>query len=329
MPIRVVVVALACVLAGAIGAAQQRTDQNSSLRIVVIEGENAVNIIQRKTAVAPIVEVRDRNNLPVAGATVTFSIGGSGASFGSASTLTVVTNAAGQATAAGLTPTAAGALQINVAASFQGQLATAAVTQTNFLTAQAATAAGAGGGAAGGGATGGGSGAAAGAGGAAAGGGGIGLGTVAIIGGAAAAVGGGALVATQTDLFGDKGFIKILGQVFASVQFGLSGATCPGVFAAIGSGTSCFTQPVSGATVSTTLDSATTTTDMNGNFDLTTTIPRSRTGDCTSYTITITAAGQPTYSVPVRGFTGNEQGNEFRVTYALSPPTPSFMNGGC
>ena len=108
-----------------------------NLKIVVIAGEGAVNIIQQKTAVAPIIEVRDRNNLPVAGATVTFSVSGSGATFGTGSTLTVVTNAAGQATAAGLTPTAAGAVQINVTAALQGQVATAAITQTNFATAAA------------------------------------------------------------------------------------------------------------------------------------------------------------------------------------------------
>ena len=38
-----------------------------SLRIVVLEGEGAVNIIQQKTAVRPLVEVRDSNNLPVPG----------------------------------------------------------------------------------------------------------------------------------------------------------------------------------------------------------------------------------------------------------------------
>ena len=145
---------------------------------MVIAGEGAVNIIQQKTAVAPIIEVRDRNNLPVAGATVTFSVGGSGASFGTGSTLTVVTNAAGQATAAGLTPTAAGAVQINVTAAMQGQMASAAITQTNFATAQAAAAAGSGG-ASGGGAAGAGAGA----------GGGISATTIGII-GAAVAVGG-------------------------------------------------------------------------------------------------------------------------------------------
>lgn len=86
------------------------------MRIVVVEGEDAVNISQQKTAVAPVIEVRDRNNLPVAGVAVTFSVGGQGASFGGLSTLTVTTNAAGQAAAVGLTPTAAGAIQINATA---------------------------------------------------------------------------------------------------------------------------------------------------------------------------------------------------------------------
>ena len=53
---------------------------SNALRIVVISGEDAINIIQQKTAVNPIVEVRDRNNLPVSGVAVTFSVGGQGAS---------------------------------------------------------------------------------------------------------------------------------------------------------------------------------------------------------------------------------------------------------
>jgi hypothetical protein len=115
-----------------------------ALRVVVVEGEDAVNIIQQKTAVRPVVEVRDRNNLPVSGALVTFSIeGGKAASFGGASTLTVATNAAGQAAVTGLTPSAAGAFQIQVSAAFQGQVATATIAQTNVMTAAQAAAAGA------------------------------------------------------------------------------------------------------------------------------------------------------------------------------------------
>lgn len=113
----------------------------AALRVVVIEGEDAVNIIQQKTAVAPVVEVRDRNDQPVAGATVTFAVRAGRATFNGARTLTVTTDALGRATAAGLTPTGGGTLQISATASFQGQTATAAIAQTNFQTAaQAANA---------------------------------------------------------------------------------------------------------------------------------------------------------------------------------------------
>jgi hypothetical protein len=164
-------------------------EQASSLRIVVLEGEGAVNIIQQKTAVRPLVEVRDRNNLPVAGASVTFSIagGGQGAAFaGGLQTLTVTTNAAGQAAASSLNALSSGAFQIQVQAAYQGQIATAAISQTNFATAAAAAQAGAAGG---GGTTTGAAGGAAGGGG-----GGVSATTIGIIG---AAVGGGALAATQ------------------------------------------------------------------------------------------------------------------------------------
>ena len=162
--------------------------RDNLLRIRVIAGEDAVNIIQQKTAVAPIVEVRDRNNLPVPGAVVTFAVeGGKAASFaGGASTLTVTTNAAGQAAAAGFSPLVSGAVQINVEAAFQGQVIAATIAQTNVLTAaEAAAAAGASGGTAAGsgpiGAAGGG-------------GGGLSATTIGVIG---AAIGGGALVASQ------------------------------------------------------------------------------------------------------------------------------------
>jgi hypothetical protein len=175
--------------------------QQPALRVVVIEGEDAVNIIQQKTAVKPVVEVRDRNNLPVPGALVTFSIeGGKAATFGGASTMTVATNAAGQAAVSSLSPTVSGAVQINVSAAFQGQIATATITQTNVLTAAQAAAASAAtgssaGGTAGGGAGGGAGGAGGGAGGAAGGaGGGMSATTIGVVG---AAVAGGAVAATQ------------------------------------------------------------------------------------------------------------------------------------
>ncbi len=167
-------------------AQQPKPASAAGLRIVVIAGEDAVNIIQQKTAVNPIVEVRDRNNLPVSGVAVTFSVGGQGATFGGASALTVTTNAAGQAVVTGLTPTATGAITINATATVQGQAIAATITQTNFATAaEAAQAAASTGGAGSGGASGSGGGGTSGA----AGGGGISGATLGIVGGAIAGVG--------------------------------------------------------------------------------------------------------------------------------------------
>ena len=189
-PIAVLVCAV-MLLVPAFASAQTAQALANGLRIVVISGEDAINIIQQKTAVNPIVEVRDRNDLPVSGVAITFNVGGGGgASFaGGASTLTVTTNAAGQAVVTGLTPTATGAVTINATAVVNGQTIAATITQTNFATAaEAASAASSAGGASGGGSGG------------AAGGGGGGIGgmsgaTLGIVGGGIAAAG--ALVATQ------------------------------------------------------------------------------------------------------------------------------------
>ena len=166
-------------------AAFVQSQAPSALRIVVLEGEGGVNIIQQKTAVRPLVEIRDRNNVPVAGATVTFTIGGGGspAAFaGGVQTLTITTNAAGQAAAGSLNALSSGAFQIQVQAAYQGQLATATISQTNFATAAAASQAGSA------------------ASGAAGGGGGISATTIAIVG---AVVAGGAVAATQVAGGGD------------------------------------------------------------------------------------------------------------------------------
>jgi hypothetical protein len=172
--------------AGAQAPQGKPAQSTSELRIVVIAGEDAVNVIQQKSAVAPIVEVRDRNDQPVAGAVVRFAVQGGRATFGGAQTLTVTTNAAGQAVATGLTPTASGALQIGASATFQGQTAAVTIAQSNVMTAAEAIAGSASG------ASGGSSGSA-GAGAAGGGGGGISGTTLGIIGAAAA---GGAVAAT-------------------------------------------------------------------------------------------------------------------------------------
>jgi hypothetical protein len=187
----IALVALVCVSGSIAHAlpdpALQSPSRQAALQIVVVEGEDAVNIVQQKTAVAPVVEVRDRNDQPVAGAVVRFAITKGRATFSGARTLTVTTNAAGRAAVSGLAPTGAGSLQISATAAFQGQTAVATIAQTNVMTvAQAAAVSGSAGGASGSA-----SGGAAGGGGAS--GGGLSATTVGIVGGAVA----GGLVAVK------------------------------------------------------------------------------------------------------------------------------------
>ena len=52
--------------------------QDTALHILVLEGEESVNIIEQGTAIPTLVEVRDRNDLPVSGASVVFLLGDGG-----------------------------------------------------------------------------------------------------------------------------------------------------------------------------------------------------------------------------------------------------------
>ena len=110
----------------------------SKLKIVVLEGEGAVNNIRQRTAREPVVEIRDENDRPVAGARVTFILPESGPSgvFPNGSHITTtVSDEKGQAAALGLRPNkVAGEFQIRVAASHQGQTASASINQTNVGT---------------------------------------------------------------------------------------------------------------------------------------------------------------------------------------------------
>ncbi|MEY4094546.1 MAG: hypothetical protein RLZZ53_1745, partial [Acidobacteriota bacterium] len=142
---RKLLIALVLFVGGAVNA------QPPALKIVVIDGEDAVNVIQQRTAVRAVVEVRDQNNLPVGGATVTFAVAGPGGT--AASTLTVTTNTAGRAALAGVMPTATGPMQISVTAAFKDLAAALIISQTNVatLTTAAGVTGGASGAAAGGG----------------------------------------------------------------------------------------------------------------------------------------------------------------------------------
>ena len=188
--------AVAVAVCAALVPAPAAVSQELGLRIRVLEGEDSVNIIEQGTAVPTLVEVRDRNDLPVAGASVLFLLGDGGTATLNAGVqqVALTTNALGQA-AVTVNPVASGAVQLSVNASFQGQTATAAIVQTNFATVAEAAAAGVG-------ATGGAGGGSAGSSGAGAGGGssgGLGTGTTVGIAGAAAGAAVGVAVAAAGD----------------------------------------------------------------------------------------------------------------------------------
>jgi hypothetical protein len=129
-----------------------QAQETSRLKILVLEGEGAINNIRQRTARDPIVEVQDENNRPVAGAVVTFLLpdrGASGTFANGAKSLSVTTDAQGRAVATGLQPNSVeGQYQIHVTASYQGQIASATIAQSNAVGAAAAAgAAGAGAGA--------------------------------------------------------------------------------------------------------------------------------------------------------------------------------------
>jgi hypothetical protein len=119
----------------------------TALKIVVVAGEDGVNIVKKKTAVQPVVEVRDRNNTPVSGVIVNFTTPDHGASAifsNGGHTFSAVSDASGRVTVTGMQPTSAGQFQIQVTANLQGRtVANTVIKQTNFATAAAAAAAGA------------------------------------------------------------------------------------------------------------------------------------------------------------------------------------------
>jgi hypothetical protein len=109
----------------------------ASLRIVIVEGEGAINNIKQRINREPIVQVEDENHKPIAGASVTFFLPnqGPGGTFANGTnSLTATTNTQGQAVARGIRfNNQAGTMEIRVAASLGGQTASAIITQTNVL----------------------------------------------------------------------------------------------------------------------------------------------------------------------------------------------------
>ena len=124
------------------------THAQAGLNVIVIDGDEAANIVAGKIAAEPVIEVRDRDDRRVANAIVRFVIRKTArnrlaAAFrnGQAEVRTL-TDATGRASANFLTPIEPGSFQIDVEASFQGQTGRATIRHTNYATTADAKAAG-------------------------------------------------------------------------------------------------------------------------------------------------------------------------------------------
>ena len=109
--------------------------KKDTLKINVLQGEGAKNSIRARTATAPVVEVRDANDKPVAGAEVVYQLplaGPGGAFHGWLRNQTVRTDEKGVAATAGYTPnTEAGRFNIKVTAAFGSDTGSAVIAQSN------------------------------------------------------------------------------------------------------------------------------------------------------------------------------------------------------
>lgn len=114
---------------------------SDDLKIVIIEGEGFTNNLKKRIAREPVVEVRDRNDKPVAGAAVVFALpsSGPGGTFANgARVFNAVTGPNGRVTSQAFRANnIAGQFRINVTASYQGQSGSAVIGQTNAAAAGA------------------------------------------------------------------------------------------------------------------------------------------------------------------------------------------------
>ncbi len=120
----------------------QESPAAPKLNIVLISGDTAINNIKSRTARETIVEVRDENNKPIAGAAVVFLLPDSGPGLVSSNgsrMISTVTDAKGRAAARGLKPNGqTGQYNIQVRANFQQSFGQIVVSQSNILATGAA-----------------------------------------------------------------------------------------------------------------------------------------------------------------------------------------------
>jgi hypothetical protein len=134
MPSRQFFCFLAVCLAFVFAVPLARTQDQSGLRIVVVEGEGVLNNVKLR-ALKPVVVEIQTDGMPASGAAVTFILpnqGPSGTFLNGTATATVNADAQGRATSSAIRPNGAtGAMPIRVSASYLGQTASITVNQTN------------------------------------------------------------------------------------------------------------------------------------------------------------------------------------------------------
>jgi hypothetical protein len=133
---RLLVWAVACLLAcGPLAGQQQLPGQR--LRIIPLEGNNAINYIPILTITPPVVEVRDENERPVEGATVTFTAPpqtGPSATFGGSTSFTGTTDQRGQVGVTGYAINGKpGKFAIDITAVHEGRAGKLLMIQTNSI----------------------------------------------------------------------------------------------------------------------------------------------------------------------------------------------------
>jgi hypothetical protein len=105
------------------------------LKIVIVEGEGARNVVRQIAAKPNVVRIEDVNHRPVNGATITFNapaVGASGQFENDAATMRTTSDQNGLASPGVFHPNGiSGPFQIRVTAEFQGQTAMAIISQTN------------------------------------------------------------------------------------------------------------------------------------------------------------------------------------------------------
>ena len=130
--------ALVCVLALLYPpvAALGQDPPEPQYKLIIVRGDNAQNNLKKGRATRPVVEVRDRNNKPVAGALVLFTLpssGPSGTFVGGGQVASVTTNSAGQASASFTANSVSGKFNVSVSSNINGQTITAQISTANIV----------------------------------------------------------------------------------------------------------------------------------------------------------------------------------------------------